>query len=55
VRSSPDGSDWTLVDAHAPFAVRAFQAAASFQGRLWVIGGTSVKADYNDVWYMESP
>lgn len=61
VWSSTDGSDWTLADAHAPFGARVETSVASFQGRLWVIGGAiddpelAVPSYKNDIWVMETP
>jgi hypothetical protein len=54
VWSSPDGVNWTAVTTAAPWAPRTEAAIASFQGRLWVLGGT-VPGTYgsrstNEVW-----
>jgi hypothetical protein len=39
VWSSSDGINWKLVTQSASWAPRAFHCAASFRGKMWVIGG----------------
>ena len=50
---SADGKAWELATASAPWAPRAFHAALSFAGKLWVFGGGNyvpTYAGHNDVW-----
>lgn len=55
--ASTDGTDWALVDSHAPFGKRNQYSAAYLNGRIWVIGGSLPNSgnSLNDVWYMEAP
>lgn len=54
VWNSPDGTIWTQVDAIAPFGTRRFPAAASFQGKIWVVGGdASGDGAQHDVWFYD--
>jgi hypothetical protein len=52
--SSPDGVTWNAATTAAPWAPRTDAAIASFQGRLWVMGGTAYgqggPGSVNDVW-----
>ena len=56
VYSSPDGANWELATAAAPWAAREAAAGVVFQGRLLVLGGvreyfTNTEGDLlNDVW-----
>jgi hypothetical protein len=52
IRSSADGINWTLELEHAPFGPRANHAVVVFNGRVWVLGGTTDQmfARKNDVW-----
>lgn len=53
VWSSADGADWVQATAHAPWAPRAYHAALSFRGKMWVFGGGNylpTYIGYNDVW-----
>jgi len=43
------GTDWTEATAAAPWGVRQEQAAASFDGKLWVLGGNK-SGTMHDVW-----
>lgn len=50
---SADGKHWELATANAPWAPRAYHAAAAFNGRIWVFGGGNYLPGYlayNDVW-----
>lgn len=49
--NSVDGKSWNLVDLN-PFPPRDQPAVASFNGRLWVIGGAQPDGT-NDIWYYE--
>lgn len=64
VWSSPDGVNWTSVNANAPFATRELFSSVAFNpytggndGALWVIGGvgdSSGNSTYlGDVWYSQ--
>lgn len=56
VWSSYDGKYWVQVTADAPWQPRAFHAAITYQGKMWVMGGGSYTPDflaYNDVWSSE--
>jgi hypothetical protein len=48
--SSPDGANWTKVAALEAFGARSGQAAVSFNGKLWVIGGNTPVGTTADVW-----
>jgi hypothetical protein len=50
VWKSVDGKAWTQIPQLAPYPPRGFFAAAAFNGRLWVVGGTAANSDLNDVW-----
>ena len=50
---SADGRDWRQATPAAPWAPRAYHAAAVFNERLWVFGGGNYLPEYvgyNDVW-----
>lgn len=52
VWSSPDGVEWTLETADAPWAPRLWFSAVAYRNRLWVLGGWSKEDDnYGDVWH----
>jgi hypothetical protein len=50
--SSDDGVDWDQETAAAPFAARADHKIVEWNGKLWLVGGSSNSLDgeYNDVW-----
>ncbi len=48
--SSTDGVNWRIVTNSAPWAPRENAALASFQGRLWVMGGQAGASVFKDVW-----
>lgn len=53
VWSSEDGRHWEQATAQAPWAPRAYHAAAAFGDRLWVFGGGNYLPEYEahrDVW-----
>jgi len=50
VWSSPDGVTWTEETDSASFPARNFHSSVVFDGRMWVIGGTSDNGDFQDVW-----
>src|SRR3989344_4380076 len=56
VWSSPDGINWTQETASAPWAGREGHVSLVFDGKIWVIGGTSYDRQtnqtrvYNDAW-----
>jgi len=51
VYQSTNGTSWTELSPFAQFPSRIAQAAVSFLGDLWVIGGTTLEqGDTNDVW-----
>ncbi len=51
VWSSVDGSQWEPVLEHAPWGPRTGLAAASFEGRMWVSGGSNCDQAYaGDLW-----
>jgi Big-like domain-containing protein len=41
VWSSTDGVNWTCATASAPYGNRSFPAVASFNGKLWLMGGST--------------
>ncbi len=51
---SPDGVQWSEASAFAPFGPRTGQAAVSFNGKLWMLGGETGhngSVTYNsDIW-----
>ena len=51
--SGDGGATWTQVTGAAGFSARAYQAALSFAGNLWVMGGAAGAGatTVNDVWY----
>ncbi len=59
VWSSPNGTDWSLMDAHAPYGKRNGFSTCFFSGKLWVIGGATSSSGsekyLNDIWYMDVP
>jgi hypothetical protein len=51
--SSPDGVNWTLEEASAPWAPRMGHCVVVFDNRMWVMGGASGTAPFqtfSDVW-----
>jgi len=50
---SADGTHWTRVIEHAPWAQRQWVVAAAYAGRLWIIGGFSNrrKINFADAWF----
>ncbi|MBM3999084.1 MAG: galactose oxidase [Planctomycetes bacterium] len=53
---SENGRDWTLAVEHAPWSPRAYHAAVSHAGKIWVLGGGNYVPNYralNDVWCSE--
>jgi hypothetical protein len=53
VWSSGDGSHWERICASAPFAPRTDFGVASFDGKVWVVGGYITTNTINDVWCSE--
>ena len=55
VWSSADGVTWRRESSAAPWAPRLWFAAASYRGRLWVLGGWTKdpSTDWADVWTSE--
>ena len=53
VWSSEDGIHWTQVIETAPWPARLWFSAATYRGRMWVLGGWSKSPETNhgDVWY----
>ena len=52
VWSSNDGTQWVRHIESAPWEPRQYHEVASFDGRLWVLGGWN-KGNRNDVWHSE--
>jgi hypothetical protein len=50
VWSTTDGVTWNQATANAAWPWRYFFSAASFNGQMWVMGGTGASGDLNDVW-----
>ena len=53
---SPDGVTWHCQTEEAPWDARSRHTCASFDGKLWVMGGktsSSIGSVLNDVWYLE--
>ena len=48
--ASVDGADWSLVTDQAPWRGRGAAGAATFDGRMWVMGGAAGGRFLNDVW-----
>jgi hypothetical protein len=50
---SEDGSNWTRVVEHAPWAERMWFIAREYAGRLWIIGGFSNRENKNfaEAWF----
>jgi hypothetical protein len=48
--SSNDGVDWRRESPNGSLSARTGHASAVFNNRLWVFGGASNVARYNDVW-----
>ncbi len=47
------GSNWTQVNAKAPWSGRMAHAAEAFNDRIWILGGSNQRflgKSYNDVW-----
>jgi hypothetical protein len=53
VWSSTDGRNWELVTEHAPWSPRLWFGAATFENRMWVLGGWSnnPSKNWDDTWY----
>jgi N-acetylneuraminic acid mutarotase len=49
VWSSADGVTWTQHPT-PPFAARAGHDCVAFNGRIWIVGGSSTGTSFNDVW-----
>jgi PKD repeat protein len=47
---SSNGEDWELFEATAPWAGRYGHAAASFDGKIWILGGKTAEGLSNEVW-----
>jgi hypothetical protein len=47
---SPDGVNWTQVNAGPRYSGRVDASMVSFDNRLWVLGGTNSSSMNNDVW-----
>lgn len=49
---SSDGISWTQIQASAPWSARGAHCLSYFNGKLWIMGGSSAYAAawYNDVW-----
>ena len=51
VWSSANGTNWTLVTSNAAWSSRTSQRAVAFNGKMWMLGGTtSIAGPTNDVW-----
>ena len=50
VWSSPDGSNWTQVDAAADWKARWGHTSVVFDSKIWVMGGYDGTEYFNDVW-----
>lgn len=48
--ASADGADWSLVTDRAPWRGRRAAGAATFAGRMWIMGGGGGGRFLNDVW-----
>lgn len=50
---STDGVEWTAATRNAEWSARMNMAVTSFDGKLWVLGGTTIVGGiyYNDAWY----
>jgi hypothetical protein len=53
VWSSEDGVHWKQVTSAAPWPARLWFSAATYRGRMWVMGGWSKvpETNWGDVWY----
>ena len=51
VWSTPDGVDWTLHVAHAPWDPRQYHDVAVWDDKLWVMEGYDGSGNRSDVWY----
>ena len=56
VWSSADGVNWRQETASAPWHPRLWFSAATYRGRMWVLGGWSKVPDQNwgDVWFSDN-
>jgi len=55
---STDGANWTEADETADWKPREAHTAASFDGKLWVVGGyegSSYELVFKDIWCAEDP
>ncbi len=48
-----DGTNWTLVNASAPWGGRNWHTTAWFDNKIWVVAGMATSVEMNDVWYSE--
>ena len=48
--SLADGTNWTVVNASAPWGHRYAHQCEIFQNKMWVIGGNQGGSVKNDVW-----
>jgi hypothetical protein len=53
VWKTEDGINWTLVNESAPWAGRYWHTVASFDHKIWLMGGMATGIEMNDVWYSE--
>lgn len=51
---SLDGSDWTMVTEHADWTSRRAFSVATFDGKLWIMGGETPSGRANDVWWSDN-
>ncbi len=49
---SPNGVDWLSETGAAPWRARSAHGCASFESRLWLLGGADGYTGINDVWYL---
>jgi hypothetical protein len=53
VWKTDDGINWILVNESAPWAGRYWHTVASFDNKIWLMGGMATGIEMNDVWYSE--
>jgi hypothetical protein len=51
VWSTPDGINWERYLEHTPWQPRQFHNVASWDGKLWVMGGWNGEQNLTDAWY----